>query len=799
MKRRMWHQGPRTILTTLGALAVWLVAASAVRAQVFPVDRRPEVPIARSFDIKELALEGTVRDQVAQVQVRQTFHNPGSRDLEAEFLFPVPEDAGIQDFVLIADGKELPGRILPKEEARRIYEGIVRSKKDPALLEYMGRGLVRTSVFPIPPGADRSVTLRYTQVLRRDRDVVELSYPLGVAKFASRPVGRLLIDVKIEGKAPIKTLYSPGHDVRIERSGDREARVRLDQSDVIPTADFRLLMTMAEGDVAATVLSTRPSAGEDGYFLLLASPRVPRPDAKPKAKTVVCVLDKSGSMSGRKIEQARGALRFVLENLREGDLFNIITYDDQIENYKPELQRFDDRTREDARRFVDRIEAGGSTNIDGALRAALEMLRDDGQPSYVLFLTDGLPTSGETKETVIAAHAKEANRVKARLFAFGVGDDVNARLLDRLSGGHGGTSEYVRPGEDIEAKVSRFYARLTSPVLTDIRVAFEGTDISRTYPKDLPDLFEGGQIVWVGRYRDSGKVRVKLDGKVGGETQTLETTGELAEPGRGSSYAFVERLWAVRRVGSILDEVDLHGSNRELIDELVDLSKKYGILTPYTSFLADENQVQTATREELRQKTQSSLDSFGMMGGAIGVGQRANKQAYLGRERGVDALAAAPVLAPAPAAAPEARSHQLGESIVVGRSIAARPASAGAPALSTAPSSGPTTLAAVPAAHATAPGQVALAKSLEGKDVAVATVRTVGAKTFFKRGDAWVDSSVKPDQESKATVVVQFTDEYFQLAKDKGTERNVYLTFNEAVVVELDGTVYRINPPAASR
>src|SRR5581483_4106337 len=234
------------------------------------IDRRPTVPVARSYEIREVSITGRVRDQVAEVRVSQTFHNPGSTVMESEFLFPLPEEGAVQNFVLLVDGRELPGRLLPKDEARRIYEEIVRTKRDPALLEYMGRGLFRTSVFPIPPGADRKVTMRYTQVCKRDRDVVEFAYPFGTQKFTTKPIQRLSLTLRIESRDAIKSLYSPVYDARVERLGDHEARVSLDRRDVIPTTDLRLVYTLAEGSLGATVLSYRPSEGDDGYFLLLA-------------------------------------------------------------------------------------------------------------------------------------------------------------------------------------------------------------------------------------------------------------------------------------------------------------------------------------------------------------------------------------------------------------------------------------------------------------------------------------------------------------------------------------------------
>jgi len=404
----------------------------------------------------------------------------------------------------------------------RCYEEIVRTKRDPALLEYMGRGMFRTSVFPIPAGAERKVTLRYTQLCRRDREVVEFAYPFATQKFTAKPIQRLALNLQISSRDAIKSVYSPSHDATIQKSGDRDVTVKLEQRDVVPTSDFRLLYTLADGAIGATVLSYRPSDSEDGYFLLLASPQVKRPDAKPQPKTVLFVLDRSGSMSGKKIEQAKKSLVFVLNNLRDDDTFNIIVYDDRVESFKPELQRFTKETRDEASRYVESIHAGGSTNIDSALKTAMAMLRDDSRPSYVLFLTDGLPTAGEQKETAIAENCRGANKVHARVFAFGVGFDVNARLLDRLSGGNGGTSEYVRPDEDIEAHMSRFYAKITSPVLSNIQIEIAGSDVNRTYPRDVPDLFEGGQLVWVGRYRQPGKTKVRLAGKIGSEQTSLE-------------------------------------------------------------------------------------------------------------------------------------------------------------------------------------------------------------------------------------------------------------------------------------
>ncbi|MBX6313974.1 MAG: VWA domain-containing protein [Isosphaeraceae bacterium] len=792
---------PRRFLS-LVLLALALPAPSA-RAQGLIIDRRPHVPVSRSYEVREVSVEARIREQVAEVRVSQTFHNPGSFQLEAEYLFPMPDEGAIQNFILMVDGREIPGRLLPKDEARRIYEEVVRTKRDPALLEYMGRGLFRTSVFPIPPGADRKVTLRYTQLCRRDRDIVEFSYPFGTQKFTAKPIQRLALTVDIDSRDPIKSVYCPSHDAEIRRSGDYQATVKLVHHDVVPASDFRLVYTLAEGAVGASVLSYRPSESEDGYFLLLASPKIERPSERHRPKTVVFVLDRSGSMSGKKIEQARNALKFVLDNLREGDTFNIIAYDDRVETFKPELQRYSSETRAEAVRYVENIQPGGSTDIDGALKAALRMLQDESRPSYVLFLTDGLPTAGETREMAIAEHARDANRVHARLFAFGVGFDVNARLLDRLSGGNAGVSEYVKPDEDIEAHVSRFYARLTSPVLTRIALEMTDTDINRVYPRDIPDLFEGGQLVLVGRYRRAGRTEVVLRGQVGDDRQTFRFPVKLAHAGEGSTYDFVERLWAIRRVGFLIDQIDLHGKSKELTDELVALSTKYGILTPYTSFLADERTRLHAFRENAR-RAGEELSRLSTIEGASGVAQRAAKGFYQNAQNAPAVDAAAPATTPGQPIsnysinATEALRSDRGRAALenAGAQRGSRGMMRGGQSLGGVGGMG---MAGQPGrpqgAPPVRPGYGAIAKDAEGRELVVSTVRQIGTKTFYHKGDRWIDAEVTPEDEAKAIDIEQFSDAYFRLARSQTAERNQYLTFDEPVTVKLGEQVYRINRP----
>jgi len=633
-----------------------------------PIPNPPQVET--SYRVKEVEVQARIVDQAARVQVSQTFHNTGSRQIEAQFVFPIPYEAAIDSLTLLVDGKELPGKLMPAAEAKARYEAIVRSSKDPALLQWIGSGLFQTNVFPIPPGAERKVTLTYNQLLRREKNLTDFLFPLSTARYTSQPVEKVSVTISLESATPIKSIYSPTHGIDLQRSDDRHARVTYTRSNEIPTADFRLLYDVQSGKFGASVVSYRPT-DDEGYFLLLASPEF-GDQTERIAKTVVFVVDKSGSMTGKKIEQARAALKFVLNNLHEGDLFNIVAYDSGVETFRPELERYTDENRKAAVGYVENLYAGGGTNIHGATTTALSMLKDDTRPSYVIFLTDGLATVGEQNESKIVAAAKEANKVHARMLNFGVGYDVNSRLLDRLSRENFGASEYVRPDEDIEAHVSRVYGRISAPVLTNVEIGFEfdqakteaGDPINRMYPRKVFDVFAGEQVVVVGRYRKSGAAKIVIKGKVGMEQKTFDFPATFAEKNASASFAFVEKLWAMRRIGEIIDEIDLHGKNDELVKEMVALSTKHGILTPYTSFLADE----TVRPGELAASTSNAMrarDSFKKLEqaeGKEGVAQRAAKSSlqnaggYGGGSGGArkpnGEAAPAPVSASGPSSAP---------------------------------------------------------------------------------------------------------------------------------------------------
>ena len=746
---------------------------------------------ATDYAIDSLNIDTTIDGQVAKVQVSQTFVNQSKRTLEVSFIFPLPYDGAIDQLTLMVDGKELPGRMMNAEEARKKYEAIVRKNRDPALLEWMGTGMYKTSVFPVPAGEKRTVILSYTQLCPSNDGLADLRIPLATAKYTSQPIKTLKIRTVITGENKVGSVYSPTHDVKIERTTDKTVVAEFSAEKTIPTSDYRLLFnpdatSKSDGKaLSARVLSYRPDGSEDGYFMMLLSPRI-ETDQKRIAKTIVCVIDKSGSMNGEKIEQARGALKFVLQNLHKDDLFNIITYDASIQVFKPELQHVTDETIAEAVGFVETINAGGSTNIDEALQTAMGRLENPERPSYVVFLTDGLPTVGERNEMRIVEECVKANSVKARLFPFGVGYDVNARLLDRLARQNQGASEYVLPSQDIEEHVSRLYRRIESPVLTEVKLAWKRKPskgdakktpgVNRLYPKTPFDLFAGEQLVLVGRYHTPGKGTLTIRGKVGDEKKSYQFPFRFVEESEDSNNAFVAKLWAVRRVGEILDELDLRGKNQELVDELIRLATKHGIVTPYTSFLADET-TDLQDMAQNRQTAERNLRELEKVAGSSGVAQRR----YKGQMQNANSPAsAAPMLADSMkrmSSTPSRKSMAAGQRLRgMGGGMGGMGGMGGAM-----PGGGMMGPMSEPE-----PDQ-------QAQDV-TQKVRTIGSQTFFFRNNQWVDSSVTPDQEKKLKRVKQFSDEYFRLIKEYGKKISQYLVFDEAVLVNVDGQAYLIEP-----
>jgi len=574
----------QTLTRALGLVIALAATVSPVaRAQGWIDPIRP-VPTGGRIERIRSAVQVNVSGRVARVTVEEWFRNNGPTMDEGMYHFPLPGEAVFSSYSLWQGDQELRGEAMDAAQARAIYEAIVRQKRDPALIELAGQGLIRARVFPINPGETRKITLKYTQMLDRAGDAWRFRYLGDRGRQIAPRSFRMAIDSAVRFGDP----YSPTHQVQTSRNGNH---IDVTLADGAAGGAFELLLPLARGLVGMSLVTQHP-AGEDGYFMLLLAPGAAA-QTEALRRDLVAVIDVSGSMSGEKMAQAKLAVTQLIGSLRETDRFRLVAFSGGVRRYASGWTSASAANRSDAASWIRSLEAEGGTNIAGALAEAYAEAPDAEALGVVVFLTDGLPSVGESDPERIAERA-EQGRGRFRVFAFGVGDDVNTYLLDRLTERARGTTEYVRPGENIERAVGALAAKVATPVLTDLALsASQGVEVYDLQPGSLPDLFAGDEMVVFGRYRGAGSAggerNVTVRGRRNGRDESFQTT--LVD--REGDARYIEQLWAARKAGALSREIRMRGQTRELIDALKQLALRYGILTEYTAYLVQEPNVVT--------------------------------------------------------------------------------------------------------------------------------------------------------------------------------------------------------------
>ncbi|MBN2391611.1 MAG: VWA domain-containing protein [Anaerolineae bacterium] len=598
-------------ITILMTIVILLTLAVPISADgIIIIDPPPVLPPDWSSQLSVCyhRVTITIENQIATTKVDQVFRNDGQNTAEGVYVFPLPPGVVLQQFVMWVDGQPVEGEILPADKAREIYEDYVRRQRDPALLEYVGRDSVRARIFPIAPGEERRIQLEYTEVLPAESNLMHYRYSLDTERFSAKPVEQVSVFVKITSKVALRAVYSPSHqaDVLVTRQNDYEATISYEASQILPDRDFELYISSSADDISANLFSYKPE-NEDGFFLLLLSPAIETAKQRILPKDVFLLLDTSGSMDGEKLTQAQEALGYILKHLNAEDRFNVIAFSSDIRTYAATPQSSLDVS--DAITWLNALEAIGGTNIYRALSEAMTQT-DPERPAIVIFLTDGLPTEGVVDEQALLEMINQETPNSVRLFPFGVGYDVNTLFLDQLAQNHKGRPAYIEPHERIDEQVSAFFAQVQSPVLTNIELDFGAVRAYDVYPKPLTDLYAGTQLIIAGRYTGEGPQRITLSGEIEGERQQYVYEGTFASHNiPEDKSAFIPRLWAARKIGDLLTQIRLHGENAEWVDAIVTLSLRYGIITPYTSFLVEEpNKVLSSEgREHNNEEFEESL------------------------------------------------------------------------------------------------------------------------------------------------------------------------------------------------
>jgi len=749
------------VLVSLGlslpAAADGLIVVPDLPPGVRPLPGGP--PAFTPLEVRFHHVTAKVNGRVAVTEVDQVFFNPTDRRLEGTYLFPIPAGAQIDAFSMDVNGKMTPAELLDAGKARALYEEIVRKLRDPALLEYLGQGLFKVRIFPIEPRSEKRVKLKYTELLAREGGLLRYLYPLNTEKFSARPLSSVSVKVDVELPEGIRTLWSPSHEVDVRRHSPKRAVVGFEAKDARPDTDFQLFVAPAErADVSAHVMAYREPGEAEGTFLLVLSPSHELAAEKVVRKDVVFVFDTSGSMAeGAKLAQAKKALSFCLRNLNSGDRFEVVRFSTEAEPLFGKLVAASAANVGEADAFVAGLKPIGGTAIEEALVRALEPLKDQGgkdRPYVVVFLTDGRPTVGSTNDDEIVKQVVRASGERTvRVFSVGIGSDVNAHLLDRLSERTRAASRYVLPKEDLELALSGFYAKISEPVLASPRLRFRGpVRTTKLAPPELPDLFRGEQLVVLGRYSGAGDVAVTLEGTVNGAPRTF--TWEATLPERATAHDFVPRLWATRRVGHLLDRIRLDGESAELRDEVTDLARRYGIVTPWTSWLVLEDEARRDVPASARTIQAPAADDRGRVAAAgmyREVREKKSGDAAVGGAQALDALKRAENAA-APSASNEAALRV--EGGVAG----------GVPG-----------------------GPAGPARQLVRAQVS----RFVNGRTFWQNGNAWVDAQVQGRKGARARQV-RFGSKEYDALLGSHPEAAPWLALGRNVQLVLGGEVVEV-------
>jgi len=729
----------RVALLSLSILSLlFLIAVSASGQGVIvpgPCNRCPRPPrpippvtLPRALPVKSIKIDTKISSQVATTHIEQVFRNDTDATLEGTYFFPIPEQASITEFAIWDGDRRLVGEVRSREEARRIYDEIVRRQRDPGLLEYAGKDLFQASIFPIGPHSDKKLELTYTQVLRAESGTVAYHYPLGTGRQVTQ-IGSVSGRIELDSKDPLRNVYSPTHAIEVKRNGERRSMVSFETVGDREPKDFQLFYAVSRDDFGVTLLTHR-EPGKDGYYLLMVSPKDDLSEQELGAKDIVFVLDTSGSMAAAgKMEKAQAALLYGIRILRPQDRFNVVSFAGEERLMETGMIAADDQGRKRGEAFTQALRPVGGTNINQALLSAMRQFVAGDRSKILVFMTDGLPTVGETNAARIVENARAARIPGVRIFTFGVGYDVNTSLLDKIAAENGGVADYIEPKEDIEVKVSNFFAKINHPVLTEISLDMGGVETDLVYPRALPDIFKGSQLTLIGRYRntkDLDSIRLQLIGRSGTLFKTF-FYDNLRFPLRGESNDFLPRLWATRRVGWLMEQIRSNGEQQELRDEVVDLGTRYGIVTPYTSYLALEPNAQP-------------------------MNVTATTSGFL--RRGAPSTANAP--APPPMKAADARAG--------------------------------TGMAGVQQSKRAREQQEVMRVEM---DTASSAIRTAGGKTFYLRDSIWTDSEFKVGSNLPETVVKFGSDDYFALLKQKPRLAQ-FLSLGEQVTVIFEGRIYRV-------
>lgn len=571
-------------------------------------------PYPTPLSVKYHNVTCSIDNGIASTTIDQVFINNQTDALaNGRYVFPVPEGAVIDQFKIIINGESKTATVMSKDSARLFFLNAIKNSTQASLLEYTNTSAYTLEIGTVAAGESRRIQISYVEILKKNDGLSRYLYPLNTEKFSRQLIDSVSIVVKISNSSPVATVYSPSFPITIERQDEFNVTATYRSEKSRPDRDFDLYYKLSDDAISLQMFPYKKT-GEDGYFLILLTPKLVQPTEteKPLPKDLVFTIDRSGSMSGTKIIQARDALRFCISRLMPGDYFNVVAFDDKISSNTDSLLAATSVNIINALTFTDTITARGATDIALGLQTSLSKIMTNVLPHYCIFLTDGQATSGITNIGLISSAINEANSSHTRIFSVGFGYDVNTVLIDKLSMDNGGYPLYCSPDQNIETVISELYKKIEIPVLTSPTLLFSSSiGVKDIIPEQVTDLFSGSQVVICGRYSGSGTGQLSLSGTMKNNKETINYSAEF--PDSTTEYSFVPRLWATQKISSLMIKIKLQSLTKENLDPLVDsvktLSLAYGIVTPYTSSLFLNNGSSALLAADLQTASGKSANS----------------------------------------------------------------------------------------------------------------------------------------------------------------------------------------------
>jgi Ca-activated chloride channel family protein len=586
--------------------------SGALVAKVPGQDAQVPVPL------KHTDVKASIAGYIATVDVQQQYHNPFSDKIEAVYVFPLPQNAAVNEFLMTIGERKIRGIIRDRAEAEKIYiearaQGYVAS-----LLTQERPNIFTQSVANIEPGKEIDIDIKYFHTLDYHDGWYEFVFPMvvgprfnppsignqGIGAVAQgqpgtsgqkveiqylRPEQRsghdIALSLNIDAGVKVEQIASANHQIRHTELGN-SMKVELDPADTIPNKDFVLRYKVAGGTVKSALMIQRDKTGNGGYFTLMLIPPDSLKDLPRQALEMVFTLDVSGSMSGQPIEQSRKAIQYALTHMRADDTFQVVRFAGSAESMSPAPVPATPNNVAKALQYVGEMRAGGGTMMMEGIRQSLDFPADRDRLRFVAFLTDGY--IGNDDQILAAVHNALGD---SRIFSFGVGSSPNRYLLDNMAKLGKGAVAYLSLKDSADAIMSQYFERISHPALTHIDVDFGGMQASDVFPARIPDLFVGRPVVITGRFAGRGQTQLRVKGLVGGEARELSIPVNLDDT--TVAHAGIPSVWARMKIASLAEE-GLWDQARDVAGGIKQVALDYGLMSQFTAFVAVDSSSKTA-------------------------------------------------------------------------------------------------------------------------------------------------------------------------------------------------------------